>query len=311
MELTSVRAWAAGKPLRVLNLGAGVQSTTLALMGVQNWNAWACSDGLPYKPVGLIDVAIFADTQDEPEAVYRHLDWLEGVCTAFFPVLRRTAGSLGNNLVNGVNSTGHRFVSIPTFTAEKQGAKLGITRRQCTSEYKVDVVERTIRRELLGLDPGQRIPKTADVTQLYGLSYDEPGRIARLKGRKAGDALKAAFPLFEMEQTRGGCVAWLKRQSIPHTVPRSACSFCPYHSNSEWRMMRDTDPDSWSRALHIDRAIRDHDSRCTRGMNQLQYLHSSCLPLDQVDLDTPDERDAKRGQNLFGFVQECEGMCGV
>ena len=50
--------------LRILPLGAGVQSTTLALM--------ACDGTLP----GL-DAAIFADTGWEPPAVYRQVDRLE------------------------------------------------------------------------------------------------------------------------------------------------------------------------------------------------------------------------------------------
>mgnify|MGYP006407382703 CR=1 FL=1 len=46
--------------LRVLSLGAGVQSSVLALMAAK---------GLVTKP----DVAIFADTQWEPQSVYDHL----------------------------------------------------------------------------------------------------------------------------------------------------------------------------------------------------------------------------------------------
>jgi hypothetical protein len=113
-----------------------------------------------------------------------------------------------------------------------------------------------------------------------------------------------------MEMTRGGCKSWLRKQNIPHEVPRSACVYCPYHSNAEWREIK-SDPISWERVLEIDRAIRDHDSTCTRGSNQKLYLHKSCLPIDQVDFSTPDEKDLKRGQHLMGFLQECEGMCGV
>ena len=56
------------KTYRILNLGAGVQSSTLALMGLKNWEYWHCSEPLPYPPVGLIDFAIFADTQEERAA---------------------------------------------------------------------------------------------------------------------------------------------------------------------------------------------------------------------------------------------------
>ena len=50
-----------------LNLGAGVQSTALYLMSI---------DG-DEPEVPKFDAAIFADTQEEPGEVYRHLEWLE------------------------------------------------------------------------------------------------------------------------------------------------------------------------------------------------------------------------------------------
>ena len=50
------------KTFHVLNLGAGVQSTALYLM-------FAKGD-FPEK----LDYAVFADTQEEPESVYKHLD---------------------------------------------------------------------------------------------------------------------------------------------------------------------------------------------------------------------------------------------
>ena len=53
-------------PFRSLSLGAGVQSTVLALMAERG------EYGLP-KP----DVAVFADTGWEPPSVYEHLDWLQ------------------------------------------------------------------------------------------------------------------------------------------------------------------------------------------------------------------------------------------
>ena len=55
-----------GEPkLRILSLGAGVQSSTMALMANEG----------AFGP--LPDYAIFADTGWEPKKVYDHLKWLE------------------------------------------------------------------------------------------------------------------------------------------------------------------------------------------------------------------------------------------
>jgi hypothetical protein len=61
------------RPLRILSLGAGVQSTTLALMAA-------------HGEIGHVDCAIFADTQWEPRAVYVHLGWLASSNVLPFPI---------------------------------------------------------------------------------------------------------------------------------------------------------------------------------------------------------------------------------
>ena len=172
---------------RILNLGAGVQSTTLALMGVKNWEYWSASEPLPYPQVGLIDLALFADTQGEPKAVYAHLEWLKPICEKWFPIQTLSRGSLSDNLMNGMNQVG-RCVSIPAFTSDGS-SDIGITRRQCTTEYKVKVIERYIRREVLGLNLGQPAPRDNGITQLMGLSYDETARVIRVKARFTRTAL--------------------------------------------------------------------------------------------------------------------------
>jgi hypothetical protein len=107
--------------------------------------------------------------------------------------------------------------------------------------------------------------------------------------------------------TRADCVKYLeKRWQYP--VPRSACVFCPYHSDAEWLRLKTNDPAAWNRAVEIDEAIRKETSACTRGMNATQYLHKSCVPLQFVELKpAPEDK-----QKTFGWSQmDCEGMCGM
>ena len=141
---------------RIINLGAGVGSTTVFMLAHLGM-------------IEPVDCAIFADTQEEPKAVYDHLQWLIGLGT--IPVLVRTRGKLGVDLVRGVHAAGQartkgRFTSIPAFTARAHDAResldgcgVGMVQRQCTKDYKIDVVVKAIRQEVLGLKPRQRIPK--------------------------------------------------------------------------------------------------------------------------------------------------------
>lgn len=282
------------KVFRVLNLRAGVQSTVLYLMAIDGELSF--------------DVAIFADTGDEPSAVYDHVAWLRKLGGPAIYIV--SAGNLGDNLVRGINATGQRFVSIPAFLSDSDdGKNSGIGRRQCTSEYKILPIEQEIRR-LLGVMPKQRIPKHVSITQIFGLSFDEPKRVARVKLRYAmRKQWKCEFPLFDDFMTRGDCQKYLKERIPNIHVPRSACVYCPYRNNDEWQHLKDTDPVGWRRAVEVDEAIRDPLSVCTRDTNAKQYLHRDCVPLVQIDFKAKPSR--QQNERLDFAQMDCEGMCGV
>jgi hypothetical protein len=272
-----------------LNLGAGVQSTALYLLA---------RDGRLH-----FDLAVFADTGDEPAAVYRHLDHLKALGSP--PIWVRSAGNLGNDLIHGRNSTGQRFASIPAFTKDEHD-KVGIVRRQCTKEYKVEVVDRAIRRELLGMKPRQRIPNDVTVYQYFGISTDEAGRAERAKKRFANVRHTVpAFPLIDMQWSRTNCIDYL-RSKLSHEVPKSSCVFCPYRTNQSWQHLKLSDPDGWKRAVEIDSALRADGSIVTRGFRQKLYLHRSCEPLERIDFGSlkPNSLDPMASG-------ECLGRCGV
>jgi hypothetical protein len=279
------------RELHVLNLGAGVQSTALYLLSRE-----------PQAKLRF-DLALFADTGEEPAAVYRHLKYLQDLGSPEIWV--RSTGRLGDDLIRGRNSTGQRFVSIPCFTKDGAG-KVGMVRRQCTSEYKIQVINRAIRYELLGLRPRQRVPKGVLVHQYFGISIDEAARAERAKKRFA--AIKHTiphWPLIEMGWSRKDCIAFLK-DKLPHETPKSSCVFCPYRTNQSWRNLKSTDPVGWARAVEIDHAHRDPQSVCTRGFRQELFVHRSCVPLETIDFEklAPSTLDPMT-------VGECQGMCGL
>ena len=71
--------------------------------------------------------------------------------------------------------------------------------------------------------------------------------------------------------------------------------------------MRASDPEAFADAVFIDEQIRSGAGGCLQGMKQKQYMHRSRKPLGEVDLSTP----AERGQVEFGFMDECDGICGL
>lgn len=269
--------------LTVLSLGAGVQSSTLALMA-------AVGEIMP-----MPDCAIFADTQSEPAAVYRHLDWLETQLP--FPVHRVTVGSLRNEILAATRGEQRMDARPPFFLSSG-----GMINRQCTQDYKILPIQRKVG-ELIGHKPGARWPLEVVVEQWIGISIDEA---QRMKPSRM-PCIRHRWPLVETGMSRDKCLAWLKKRAFPRP-PKSACTFCPYHDDALWREMRDSDPESFAGAVAVDAAIRDgvKDRNGKTRSPAKWFLHRSCKPLDQVDL-----RTAEQAGQLSMFNDECEGLCGV
>lgn len=262
--------------LRVLSLGAGVQSTTLALMMAEG-------------EIAPVDHAIFADTQWEPRAVYKHLDWLREPGRLPFPVHIVTAGSLRENIRTRRNTSGGRYAAIPWHVVNPDGSQ-SIGRRQCSNEYKLEPIMREIR-ELLGVGRHSHIPP-GTVEVVLGISLDEVHRC-----RQARQAYMVnVYPLVDRGLRRYDCLLWLKRHGYPEP-PKSACIGCPYTDNERWRERRLV-PDEWADAVLADRELRGADSRGA------EYMHRDCVPLDEVDLSIDD-----RQFDLFG--NECTGTCAT
>ena len=138
------------------------------------------------------------------------------------------------------------------------------------------------------------------VKSWIGISLDEahrmkPSRLPWIENR---------WPLIDKHLTRQDCLNWMKNKGYP-TPPRSACIYCPFHSNDEWRRLRDEEPAEWEKAVIFEKNLQMVKAQ-THNMEGIPYLHNSLVALDDVDLSTASEN----GQaDLFG--NECEGICGV
>jgi len=251
-----------------------------------------------------VDCAIFADTGAEPEGVYKWLDWLEGQLS--FPVHRVMEKDGLTKSLDASAATGSRTANAPFYAKmtdfkEVDGGLVqvsereGMLRRTCTHEFKIKPIEAKIR-EILGVSPGRRVPKGIMVNSVQGISLDE---IQRMKVSPRHWST-FTYPLVDMRMTRHDCKLWMERNGYPEP-PRSACVYCPYHSNAEWRHIRDNDPKGWQEAVRVDKMIRSGYQETEAEL----YVHQSLKPLADVDLRT----DEDLGQ--MTFLGECDGMCGM
>jgi hypothetical protein len=240
--------------------------------------------------------AIFADTQAEPPSVYEWLDWLEKQLP--FPVERISAGNLEKRelIVRPSEKSGTmwRKSGVPMFTDD--GISFGQLPRTCTTDFKVVPLQSRIRF----LAKIARGSKDIKAVVWLGISTDE---IRRMKPSQK-PYIEHRFPLIEKRMSRNKCLEWMADNSYPKP-PRSACVFCPYHSDKEWRRLKSEEPESFQRAVEFERQVQAA-SLCSTTARATPFLHASRKPLDQVDLRT----DAERGQ-LSLWMDECEGHCGV
>ena len=187
--------------------------------------------------------------------------------------------------------------SNPPFFTLNENGKQGMLRRQCTSDYKVQPVTTKVKR-LIGVKKWGRVGKDLRVRTWMGISYDEIQRM-----RESRDPWQELYyPLIERKLTRKDCLTWMKDNGYP-MPPRSACTYCPYHSDQEWLRMKTEDPQSFQEAVEVDKKIRNGIGKVYSKL----FLHKSCKPLDEIQFD----KSERVNQEFHNFQDACEGMCGV
>ena len=321
----------------ILSLGGGVQSTALALM--------AAGGDLP-PDFRRPSAAIFADTGWEPASVYTHLRWLVQTLGTTLPVhivrAMRPDGTPvhiredSEAIVRGettrfanpplfvkesveytpyrdprqqANFEAHlirrgeipRFVTMPVFARAFTGARPVMLRRQCTGDYKIEPIYRFCKT-LIGRRRGQRHATPPFCEMWIGISAEENAR--RCKPSQEAWVTNR-YPLRELGLNRADCEAWLlKHHKI--VVSKSACLGCPYHDDHYWKDLQNRSPAEFDEACQFDETIRH-----LPGVKGECFLHSSCIPLRDIDFSrTRGERRAlSRGQALL--FDGGEGVCSL
>lgn len=276
---------------KVISLGLGVQSTALYYM-------------TSMKELPPVRVAIFSDTGRESTATYGYLEnllkWQEKNKGVEIAVVKQK--NLYNDLVYKSNLT--RFATIPAFTLGIDG-KVGMLRRQCTGEYKIQQVDDYIRDHVYKLPKGSRRPLT-EVT--IGITTDEAERMSiprerwkvnvypflGLKVDSYGNVERIPWAL---PRDRKNIVEWYQTNGLP-IPPKSACVFCPYQSDHTWAMRKQNAPEDFEAAVRVDEAIRNSTRQ---GVKNPVYLHRSCKPLKEVEFNVSQKIE-------WG---ECSGTCHV
>lgn len=260
-------------PIPILSLGAGVQSSTIALMAAEG-----LISAMPLE-------AVFADTHSEPEETYRYLAWLRSVLP--FPVVTVSAGSLYEKaaLLDTTKKLARKIATrvLPSFYVSNGAIQM--SQRRCTSSYKIIPIRQHVRKYF-----------RAGVQQWIGISTDEAGR---MKDSQVS-YIKNRYPLIELEMSRQDCIDWLDSKGYP-VPPKSSCVFCPFHDDKAWSNLKLNHPADFERAVELERHMQANELVHDYA-SHTPYLHRSCKPLDQIQFRHEKQPDL--------FQNECFGMCG-
>lgn len=240
------------KSLNILSYGAGTPSTTLALMSCHN--AYSGSS-TAYPDVPIYDAVIFCDLHSEPSWVYAQADFVSAACEdAGIPFYCLDADLFGDFTRNFGYA---RTACIPFWTLGEDGKK-GRMPRQCTYDYKIKVIERFVRYELLCYRPRERtlfVDKHAHSLHM-GIMWEE-----RHRAKESTQTLFINhYPLVEMGWTRDRCYAYNK--DVWGLATRaSCCLFCPFHTNYFYQHIQEHEPDCYAHALQVDELVETRQAR--------------------------------------------------
>jgi len=263
------------QPMHYISLGAGVQSSTMALMAKHS----------VITPMPAF--AVFADTKAEPKSVYKWLDYLEPLLP--YPVFRINKYDLedaSTKLLVSKNGNNYAKLAIPAYIIDAKGSK-GIMMRQCTVGAKIIAINSFVRKF---------IGKKVKAIEWMGISIDE---IFRIKDSRDKWKTKR-YPLIELNKSRTDCLRWMQENGYPKP-PRSACVFCPFHNDIEWLRLKTKEPYEFERAIKFEKKYQETYKQ-VKNFRGIPYLHKSLKPLSEANF-------GEDQINLFN--NECEGYCGI
>jgi len=248
------------KPIRAFSFGGGVQSTATLVLQAQGKIA-------PY------DAFVFANVGDDSENPAT-LAYIEAVSKPYaaahgislIEVRKLTRGQPETLLQHLYRQ--QRSVPIPAYM--QTGAP---GRRNCTTEFKIAVVDRWIRQQgyasaVIGLgismDEYQRMRDT-DWHDHYGT-------------KRFGFWKKHEYPLISLRLTRQDALNIISEAGLP-PPPKSSCWFCPFSSRSRWIELRRNNPELFAKAVALEETI--NAKRAEIGRDRV-YLHPSLRPLEKA-----------------------------
>lgn len=221
-----------------------MQSTALALMACEN-----VKEPGKFPLVPIYDLIAFCDLGKEPPWVMSQVDFIKKACRNAGIRFEIIESPLYHDYLNNFGNT--RVVSIPFWTIGDDGKK-GKMMRNCTMDYKINLIQKFVRWEILGYRKGQRV-KAEDLKaheMHIGFSREEQRRCSENPHKMFINH----FPLVEMGLERKDNYAYI-RDVWELETKASACTFCPFHRNYFFQYIKKNDSDQYNDLIEFDNML--------------------------------------------------------
>lgn len=265
--------------LKILSCGAGMQSTALALISCAQTKG-----DIRYPQVPRYDAVIYCDLGNEPSWVIQQVHFLEKACLSHaipFYILR---SDLYRDYMDRFGR--EHVAAMPFWTLDEEGTPGKIARRSCTVDYKILMIQKFVRYNLLGYRPRQRL-RAEDIGahELHiGFSFEEANRSFPSRHKM----FQNRFPLIEMHWQRKDTYAY-NLEVWGLDTKASACCICPYHKNYFFRHLKLHYPEDYQNVVDFDDMLEQMQPH-SRIRNQV-YLSRSRKRIR--DLEPKDCADAQ------------------
>lgn len=268
-----------------------MQSTALALMSCEN-----VKEPGKHPIVPIYDLIIFCDLGKEPPWVMKQVEFIKNACVNVGIRFEIIQSPLYQDYLNNFGK--HRVVSIPFWTVNPDGKK-GKMMRNCTMDYKIGLIQKYVRWELLGYKKGQRTKeKDIKAHEMHiGFSSEERHRCKENPHKMFVNC----FPLVEMGLERKDNYAYI-RDVWGLETKASACSFCPFHRNYFFEHLKQNHQEEYEDLIEFDNML-DREQPNTKIESEL-YISRSRKRIKELTCEECQDAECfmYRGQSIWnGF----------
>lgn len=203
------------------------------------------------EKVPIYDFVLFCDLGLEPSWVMNQVHFIQQACGWAGIPFYILKSNLYEDYMNDFGKK--RVVSIPFWSVDEEGKK-GKMMRNCTLDYKINIMQNFVRWELLGYKKGART-KLEDIKaheMHLGFSKEEERRCRENPHKMFVNK----FPLCEMNLVRADNYAYIKDVWGLETKA-SACCFCPFHTNYFFDYIKRNHTGEYEKTVVFDQMLEE------------------------------------------------------